>query len=53
MELLLPLPTGKLPLALSPDGHWLAVSVELRQLQVWDLVEARRQLAELGLDWRE
>jgi len=53
LELLLPLPIGMLPLALSPDGRRLAVSVDLRRLQVWDLEEVRNQLAQLGLDWRE
>jgi WD40 repeat protein len=51
LELILPLPTGMLPLALSPDGRQLAVSVDLRKLQVWDLGEVRRQLARLNLDW--
>jgi WD40 repeat protein len=53
LELLLPLPTGTLPLALSPDGQHLAVSVDFRRLQVWDLAELRQQLRELGLDWRD
>jgi WD40 repeat protein len=53
LELLLPLPVGTYPLAVSPDGRRLAVSVDLRRLQVWDLVEVRQQLAQLGLDWRE
>ena len=51
LEALLPLPNGTLPLAICPDGRRLAVSVDMRRLQVWDLVEVRRQLAELGLDW--
>ena len=45
----LPMPTGTLPLALSPDGRNLAVSVEARRLQVWDLVELRRQFRDLGV----
>jgi hypothetical protein len=53
LELLLPLPVGTYPLAVSPDNRYLAVSMDLRRLQVWDLVEVRRQLAELGLDWRD
>jgi WD40 repeat protein len=53
LELLLPLPVGTYPLAVSPDGRRLAVSVDLRRLQVWDLVEVRRHLREMGLDWRE
>jgi len=48
---LLMLPTGMLPLALSPDGRQLAVSVDMRQLQVWDLPALRTELAKLGLDW--
>ena len=40
-----------LPLALSPDGRHLAVSLDAQRLQVWDLAEVRRQLDELGLDW--
>jgi serine/threonine protein kinase/WD40 repeat protein len=47
------LPAGMLPLALSPDGRQIAVSVNAQRLQVWDLVEVRRQLRELGLDWTE
>jgi WD40 repeat protein len=47
------LPTGTLPLALSPDGRHLAVSVNARRLQLWDLAEVRRQLRDLGLDWPE
>jgi WD40 repeat protein len=53
LELLLPLPVGTFPLAVSPDGRRLAVSVDLRRLQVWDLVEVRQQLAQLGLDWQK
>jgi hypothetical protein len=53
LELLLPLPIGTYPLAVSPDGRLLAVSVGLRRLQVWDLEEVRRQLGQLGLDWQE
>jgi hypothetical protein len=49
---LLPLPTGTLPLAVSPDGHHLAVSVDGERLQLWDLTEMRKQLGELGLDWK-
>jgi WD40 repeat protein len=51
LDLLLPLPTGTLPMALSADGRHLAVSVDLRRLEVWDLEEVRNQLRELGLDW--
>jgi WD40 repeat protein len=48
---LLMLPTGMLPLALSPDGRQLALSVDMRRLQVWDLAALRAELAKLGLDW--
>ena len=50
-EPLLPLPPNTLPLALSPDGRHLAVSVDARRVQVWHLIEVRQQLRELGLDW--
>ena len=50
-QLLLPLPRGTLPLAISPDGRRLTVSVDARRVQVWDLVEVRQRLRELGLDW--
>lgn len=50
---LLLLPTGMLPLAISPDGQRLAVSVDAQRLQVWDLVEVRKQLRSIGLDWSE
>jgi serine/threonine protein kinase/WD40 repeat protein len=53
LELLLPLPSSTQPLALSRDGHHLAVTPNSRHVQVWDLVEVRLRLGELGLDWRE
>jgi WD40 repeat protein len=53
LRLVLPLPTGMLPLALSTDGRQLAVSMDLRRIQVWDLAEVRRQLGKLDLDWKE
>ncbi|HEY2574001.1 MAG TPA: WD40 repeat domain-containing protein, partial [Verrucomicrobiaceae bacterium] len=52
-EPLLPLPPNTIPLALSPDGRYLAARVNSRHMQVWDLEEARRQLASVGLDWRD
>lgn len=52
-ETLLPLPGGTIPLAVSPDGRRLAVSVDARRAQVWDIAEVRRNLGELGLDWKE
>lgn len=51
LDPLLPLPRGTIPLAISPDERWLAVSVDGRRLQVLNLPEVRRCLAELGLDW--
>jgi WD40 repeat protein len=53
LEPMLLLPTGTLPLALSADGRRLAVSVNVRHLQVWDLEEVRNELRKLGLDWPE
>jgi len=53
LELLLPLPRGTLPLALSPDGRYLAVSSDAQRLELWDLFEVRRQLQALGLSWPE
>jgi WD40 repeat protein len=50
-ELLLPLPQGTQPLALSPDGRHFAVGVDSRHVQVWNLVEVRKQLRAIGLDW--
>ena len=47
------LPTGMLPMALSPDGRHVAVSIEAQRLQVWDLAALRAQFRELGLDWPE
>ncbi|HTL55882.1 MAG TPA: serine/threonine-protein kinase [Candidatus Limnocylindrales bacterium] len=52
LQPLLPLPPGILPLALSGNGRLLAVSVDLRYLQIWDLAHVRRHLRELGLDWQ-
>jgi WD40 repeat protein len=50
LEPLLPLPKGTLPLALSADGRQLAVSVNMRHLQVWDLAVVQKHLRELSLD---
>jgi len=51
LEELMPLPVGTYPLAVSPDGQHLAVGVDLRRLQVWDLKAVREQLGQLGLNW--
>jgi WD40 repeat protein len=53
LEMLLPLPPDTTPLALSADGRHLAVSVDLRRVQLWDLEQVREQFRELGLDWEE
>jgi serine/threonine protein kinase/WD40 repeat protein len=53
LRVILPLPENVRPVALSADGRYLAVEVDARRLQVWDLVEIRRQLRDLGLDWPE
>ena len=50
-EPLLPLPVNALPLAISPDGRRLAVSVDQRRVQLWDLTEVWERLRGLGLDW--
>jgi WD40 repeat protein len=52
LEPLLPLPTGFLPIAISPDGRYLAVSAQSRHLQLWDLEDVQKQLGQRGLDWR-
>jgi WD40 repeat protein len=51
LEPLLLLPTGMLPVALSPDGHDLAVSIDARRLQVWNLPQLQAELQDLGLAW--
>ena len=51
-EPILPLPSNLMPLALSCDGQHLAVSVDDRRVQVWDLVEVQKQFRALGLDWQ-
>ncbi len=48
---LLFLPDGMQPRAISADGRSLAISVDGRRLQVWDLEETRKHLRALGLDW--
>jgi hypothetical protein len=51
LEPLLPLPNDVLPLAVSPDGRQLAVSVDARWVQLWDMGAFRAELAKFGLDW--
>ncbi len=48
---LLPLPSGVMPIALSPDEKLLAVSVDSRRVQVWNLAQIRAQFRMLGIDW--
>jgi WD40 repeat protein len=45
------LPAGMLPVAISANGRRVAVSVDARRLQVWDLAELRNELRAVGLDW--
>jgi WD40 repeat protein len=52
-ETRLALPAGVLPLAVSPDGRQLVVSVDARRVQVWDLGEVKSNLRDLGLEWEE
>jgi WD40 repeat protein len=52
-EALLPLPENTQPMAVSADGRRLAVAVDARRAQVWDLEEVRQRLRDLGLDWTE
>jgi eukaryotic-like serine/threonine-protein kinase len=51
LKLLLPLPDGAFPLAVSPDGSQLAVSLDLRRLELWDLTKLRENFQKLGMDW--
>jgi WD40 repeat protein len=53
VEPLLTLPPNTRPMALSPDGRYLATIVNSRRIQLWDLNEARNQLRAIGLDWQE
>jgi WD40 repeat protein len=52
-ESLLPLPHGARPLSVGLDGRQLAVSVNARRLQLWDLTEVQQYLRVLGLDWTD
>jgi len=47
LQLKLPLPVGTLPLAVSPNGRYLAASVDACRLQVWDLFEVQGHLARI------
>jgi serine/threonine protein kinase/WD40 repeat protein len=52
-EVLLPLPAGTTALAVSPDGRHLAVSVDLRRVQLWDMSEVQKQFRQVGVDWTD
>jgi WD40 repeat protein len=52
-ELLLPLPKGMLPIAHSRDGRYVAFTIDSRRIQIWDLVEVRKQFRDLGIDWED
>ncbi|HXJ61273.1 MAG TPA: WD40 repeat domain-containing serine/threonine protein kinase [Verrucomicrobiae bacterium] len=51
LAVLLPLPNGTIPLAVSPDGRQLAALVDATRLQLWDMQQVRQALRELGVDW--
>ena len=53
LEPLLPLPRNEVPLTVSADGRWLAVSVDDQRVQVWDMAELRAKFREVGLDWTD
>ncbi len=53
LEPLLPLPTWTHPMALSADNRHLAVSVEGRRVQLWDLPALRARFGSLGIDWKD
>jgi hypothetical protein len=53
LEPILFLPTGMVPLALSPDGSQLAVSVNAQRVALWDLEALRQHFRDLRLDWAE
>lgn len=47
------LPYGVIPLAVGAEGRLLAVSVDGRRLQVWDLAELKAQFRQLKMNWPE
>ncbi|MBL9166234.1 MAG: protein kinase [Verrucomicrobiales bacterium] len=51
LEPWLQLPAGYAPRAVSADGRFLAVTVDLERLQIWDWQLLRQQMVELGVDW--
>jgi WD40 repeat protein len=48
---LLPLPAGMLPLAISHDGKFIALSVDARRIQVWSMETIHKEFQNLGIDW--
>ena len=48
-ELLLPLPRGSYPLAISPDGTVLAYALDARQLRICNLQQLNLEFERLGL----
>ncbi len=48
-EVLLSLPEGTMVLGISPNGRHLAVSVDLRRVQLWDLERVEEHLRALGV----
>lgn len=53
LDPILPLPNNVLPLAVTPNGRRLAVSVEGHRVQLWDMLLLRQELSKLGLDWND
>ena len=51
LQTILPLPSAVLPLALSRDNRFLAVSVDDQRVQIWDFLQLHEHLRKLGLDW--
>jgi WD40 repeat protein len=50
---LLPLAPGVMPLAVSPDGDHVLVSIDSHRLQLWKWKMIRRELEGLGVGWTE
>jgi len=40
-----------LPLALSHDGRFLALGVDTRRIQVWNMDVIHSEFRKLGIDW--
>jgi WD40 repeat protein len=51
LDPLLPLPNGTLPLAVSRDGRYLAVSVDAQLVRLWDLTKVREEFKKIGINW--